>query len=112
MGMLLWVSCLFEKYLWIKGNNYYIVWHIIKKYIFVTNKDIDQLKKCYKLVHLQNQLIYVCINGFKQHSINHKSKYITDQLLRFCCIEITSDYRDSSILSGILQGNKKLSSTL
>ena len=39
-----------------------------------------------------------------------KSKYIIDQLLRFCCIEITSDYRGSSILSGILQGNKKLSS--
>jgi hypothetical protein len=42
--------------------------------VFVANKDIDQLKKCYKLVHLQNKLIYVCINGFNQHSINHKSK--------------------------------------
>jgi hypothetical protein len=50
------------------------------------------------------------LNNIQSIISQNKSKYIIDQLLRFCCIEITSDYRDSSILSGILQGNKKLSS--
>ena len=88
------------------------LYDIIKEHIFVTNKNIDQ---CYKLVHLQNNLISVCINWFKQHSINQS---ITSQnislinFLDFFALKLLLITENSSILSGILPGNKKLSSRL
>ena len=66
-------------------------------YIFfiITNKDIDQLKKCYKLVPLQNKHIYLSasmdLNNIQ--SITSQNTNIINQL-GFCCIEIPSDYRE------------------
>ena len=42
----------------------------------------------------------------------NKSKYIIDQLLRFVALKLLLITENSSILSGILTGNKMLSSKL